>query len=136
VARKAVVLPAQGLCFAIGIDTAKYVAGWLIKDGKIRRSHIGVGGQNVPVSRRLMYYHKLSATSGVLVIAVSAGSPAARADVREGDGMVEFNGHPIPSIDALHKLLTDDQIGGTAGLTVLRGAEKLVLSITPVESGS
>ena len=132
----AVILPAQGLCFAIGIDTAKHVAGWLIKDGKIRRSHIGVGGQNVPVSRRLMRYHKLSAPSGVLVIAISAGSPAVRAGVREGDVMVEFNGQPIPSIDALHKLLTGDQIGVRGALTVLRGAEKLVLSITPEESRS
>jgi S1-C subfamily serine protease len=132
----AVILPAQGLCFAIGIDTAKYVAGWLIKEGKIRRSHIGVGGQNVPVSRRVVRYHKLSAPSGVLVIAVSAGSPAVRAGVREGDVMVEFNGHAIPSIDALHKLLTADQISAAAELTVLRGAEKLVLSIRPEESGS
>ena len=130
----AVILPAQGLCFAIGIDTAKYVAGWLIKDGKIRRSHIGVGGQNVPLSRRLVRYHRLPETSGVLVISVSSGSPAARAGVREGDVMVDFNGHPIPSIDALHKLLTGDQIGAASALTVLRGAEKLVLSITPEES--
>ena len=92
----AVILPAQGLCFAIGIDTAKFVAGWLIKDGKIRRSHIGVGGQNVPLSRRLVRYHRLPETSGVLVISVSSGSPAARAGVREGDVMVDFNGQPYP----------------------------------------
>jgi S1-C subfamily serine protease len=130
----AVILPAQGLCFAIGIDTAKHVAGWLIKDGKIRRSYIGVGGQNVPISRRLVRYHRLAAPSGVLVIAVSTGSPAARAGVREGDVMVDFSGHPIPSIDALHKLLTGDQIGAASRLTVLRGADKLVLPITPEES--
>jgi S1-C subfamily serine protease len=132
----AVILPAQGLCFAIGIDTAKYVAAWLIKDGKIRRSHIGVGGQNVPVSRRLVRYHKLAAPSGVLVIAISSGSPALRAGLREGDVIVDFNGHPIPSIDALHKLLTGDLIGATSLLTVLRGADKLVLSIAPEESRS
>ena len=125
----AVILPAQGLCFAIGIDTAKYVAAWLIKDGKIRRSHIGVGGQNVPISRRLVRHHKLAAPSGVLVIAISSG-------VREGDVIVAFNGHAIPSIDALHKLLTGDLIGATSLLTVLRGAEKLVLSIAPEESRS
>jgi S1-C subfamily serine protease len=130
----AVILPAQGLCFAIGIDTAKYVAGWLIKEGKIRRSYIGVGGQNVPVPRRVARYHKLAAPSGVLVIAVSTDSPAARAGMREGDVIVEFNRQPIPSIDALHKLLTGDQIGATGALTVLRGTEKLVLSITPEES--
>jgi S1-C subfamily serine protease len=132
----AVILPAQGLCFAIGIDTAKYVAAWLIKDGKIRRSHIGVGGQNVPVSRRLVRYHKLAAPSGVLIIAISSGSPALRAGLREGDVIVDFNGHPIPSIDALHKLLTGDLIGATSLLTVLRGADKLVLSIAPEESRS
>jgi S1-C subfamily serine protease len=132
----AVILPAQGLCFAIGIDTAKYVAAWLIKDGKIRRSHIGIGGQNVPISRRLVRYHKLADPSGVLVIAISSGSPALRAGLREGDVIVDFNGQPIPSIDALHKLLTGDLIGATSLLTVLRGAEKLVLSIAPEESRS
>src|SRR5439155_10576199 len=105
-----VILPAQGLCFAIGIDTAKYVAGWLIKEGKIRRSYIGVGGQNVPLHRRLVRHYQLPAASGVLVISVAAGSPAARAGLREGDVMVQFNTQPIPSIDALHKLLTADQI--------------------------
>src|SRR5438477_3983527 len=72
----AVILPAQGLCFAIGIDTAKYVAGWLIKEGKIRRSYIGVGGQNVPLHRRLTRHYQLPVNSGVLVISVTPGSPA------------------------------------------------------------
>src|SRR5436309_6750925 len=107
----AVILPAQGICFAIGIDTAKFVTGWLIKDGKIRRSYIGVGGQNVPLHRRLVRYHQLPVTSGVLVISVTPRSPAAQAGLREGDVMVEFNGRPIPSIDTLHKLLTSEQIG-------------------------
>jgi S1-C subfamily serine protease len=127
----AVILPAQGICFAIGIDTAKYVAGWLIKDGKIRRSQIGVGGQNVPLHRRLVRFHQLPSTSGVLVITVVPGSPAERAGLREGDVMLEFNGHPITSIDALHKLLTGDQIGVESRLTILRGTERLVLEITP-----
>jgi S1-C subfamily serine protease len=132
----AVILPAQGICFAIGIDTAKYVAAWLMKEGKIRRSYIGVGGQNVPLHRRLMRYHQLSAASGVLVIAVTPGGPAARAGLREGDVMVAFNGQPVPTIDALHKLLTGDQIGVQSLLTVIRGTEKLDLAITPGESGA
>jgi S1-C subfamily serine protease len=130
----AVILPAQGICFAIGIDTAKYVAGWLIKEGKIRRSHLGVGGQNVPLHRRIVRYYQLPVTSAVLVIAVTPGSPAERAGLREGDLMVDFNGQPLPSIDALHKLLTGDQIGVESRLTVIRGTEKLVVSVKPSES--
>lgn len=132
----AVILPAQGLCFAIGIDTAKHVAGWLIKEGKIRRSYIGVGGQNVPLHRRLTRHYQLPVASGVLVISTAADSPAVRAGLREGDVMIEFNGHPIPSIDALHKLLTGNQIGVESQLTILRGTEKVTLAITPSESAS
>ena len=130
----AVILPAQGICFAIAIDTAKYVAGWLIKNGKIPRSYIGVGGQNVPLHRRLVRHYRLAASSGVLVIAIAPGSPADRAGLREGDVMVDFNGQPVPSIDALHKLLTADHIGVESQLAVLRGTEKLSLPITPQES--
>ena len=130
----AVILPAQGICFAIGIDTAKYVAGWLIKDGKIPRSYIGVGGQNVPLHRRLVRHYRLPVPTGVLVIAVAAGSPAARAGLREGDVMVEFNGQPVPSIDALHKLLTAEQIGRRSPLVILRGTEKVTLEIKPQET--
>src|SRR5881394_291144 len=107
----AVIMSAQGICFAIGIDTAKHVAGWLIKEGKIRRSYIGVGGQNVPLHRRLVRHYQLASPSGVLVIAVAPGSPAERSGLREGDVMVDFNGQPVPSIDALHKLLRGEQIG-------------------------
>lgn len=131
----AVILPAQGICFAIAIDMAKYVAGWLIKDGKIPRSYIGVGGQNVPLLRRLVRHYRLKASSGVQVIAIAPSSPARRAGLREGDVMVEFNGQPVPSIDALHKLLTADRIGVESPLTILRGTEKLFLPITPQESG-
>src|ERR1017187_6875643 len=130
----AVILPAQGICFAIAIDTAKYVAGWLIKDGKIPRSYIGVGGQNVPLHRRLVRHYRLAAASGVLVIAIAPGSPAARAGLREGDVMVDFNGQAVPSIDALHKLLTANHIGVESHFDVLRNTEKLSLPITPQES--
>ena len=132
----AVILPAQGICFAIGIDTAKFVAGWLIKEGRIRRSYIGVGGQNVPVHRRIVRYHQLPAPSGVLAISVAPDGPAAKAGLRDGDVMVEFNGQAIPSIDALHKLLTGELIGIESSLTIIRGTEKLELRVTPRESAS
>jgi S1-C subfamily serine protease len=70
-----VILPAQGICFAIGIDTAKHVAGWLIKDGKIRRSYIGLGGQNTPLHRRVVRFHQLPLASGVLVISIAPAAP-------------------------------------------------------------
>src|SRR5437588_5672173 len=114
----AVILPAQGICFAIAIDTAKYVAGWLIKDGKIRRSYIGVGGQDVKLHRRLVRYHHLPVESGLLVLSVEPNSPAADTGLREGDIIVEFNGQPIASVDALHKHLTEQAIGVRAVLGI------------------
>ena len=129
----AVILPAQGICFAIGIDTAKHVAAWLIKDGRIRRSYIGVGGQDVPLHRRLVRHYSLPASSGVLVISLAETGPAARAGVREGDVVVEFSDSAVPSIDALHKLLTAERIGLRTTITVIRGAEKVPLEIVPAD---
>ncbi|EEF59811.1 S1C family serine protease [Pedosphaera parvula] len=130
----AVILPAQGICFAIAIDTAKYVAGWLIKDGKIRRSYIGVGGQNVKIHRRVIRFHGLPVESGLLVVSVEPGSPAQKAGLQEGDILVEFAGQPVESIDALHKLLTYARIGTQTPITAIRHTEKLSLEIVPGES--
>jgi S1-C subfamily serine protease len=132
----AVILPAQGICFAIGIDSAKHVAAWLIKEGKIRRSFLGVGGQNVPLHRRLVRFHHLSAAAGVLVISVEPNSPAAGAGLREGDVLVEFDGQPIPTIDALHKLLTGERIGIRSEITFIRNTEKVTRQITPGETAN
>jgi S1-C subfamily serine protease len=129
----AVIFPAQGICFAVPINTAKFVAGLLIKEGKITTGYIGVGGQNVPILRRIARFHNLPAESGVLVIAVEADSPAQKAGVREGDVIIGFGGEPVPHIDVLHRLLTGERIGGKSTLTVLRHTEILDLSIIPVE---
>ncbi len=130
----AVILPAQGICFAIAIDTVKFVAGRLIKDGTIRNAFIGVAGQNVPLHRRLVRYHRLPHDSGILVAAVEAGSPAQRAGLLEGDLIVAFDGRPVAGIDDLHRILTDAQVGARATLSVLRGAVKLDLAIVPEEA--
>jgi len=127
----AVILPAQGICFAIAIDTAKYVAGWLVKDGKIRRSYIGVGGQNVKIHRRVVRFHNLPVETGLLVVSIEPDSPAERAGLQVGDVIAEFAGQPIPSIDALHKLLTESRIGNSAPMTVIRHTDKLVMEIVP-----
>jgi S1-C subfamily serine protease len=129
-----VILPAQGICFAIAIDTVKYVAGWLVKDGKIRRSYIGVGGQNVKVHRRIIRFHGLAVEMGLLVVSVEPDSPAEKAGLQVGDIIVEFAGQPVTGIDALHKLLTDSRIGTTTPLTAIRHTEKLALEIVPGES--
>jgi|SRR5438128_7745573 len=130
----AVILPAQGICFAIAIDTAKYVTGWLIKEGRIRRSYIGVGGQNTRIHRRIVRHLHLPVETGLLVLYVESDSPAQSAGLREGDVVVEFDGHPVSGIDELHKLLTESQIGRRSSLVVIRNTETLQLEIVPEES--
>jgi S1-C subfamily serine protease len=130
----AVILPAQGICFAIAVNTAKHVAGWLIKEGKIRRSYIGVAGQDVKLHRRVVRHYNLPVESGVLVLSIEPDSPAQFAGLREGDVLVEFSGHRVASIDALHKLLTGAQVGVRSRLAVIRRSEKLDLDIVPEES--
>lgn len=130
----AVILPAQGICFAIAGNTAKFIAGRLIKDGRIRRSYIGVAGQDVPLHQRLVRYHNLPAAAGVLVISVEPGSPAQKAGLAEGDIVIGFDRKPVSSIDGLHRLLTEQQVGVESSMTILRGAERIVLSVVPAES--
>jgi S1-C subfamily serine protease len=127
----AVILPAQGICFAIAINTAKFVAGRLIKDGRIQRGYIGVAGQNAPLHRALVRGHHLPVSSGIFVVGIEQGSPAQRAGLRDGDIIIGFNDQAVPHIDALHRLLTDCQPSAAVDLTVLRGTEKLVLKIEP-----
>jgi len=132
----AMIRPAQGICFAIASNTAKFVAGWLIRDGRIRRSYIGVAGQNVPIHRRIIRFYNLPVESGVLVVSVEKVSPAAEAGLKEGDLIVAFNDEAIGSIHELHKMLMGEQIGVLSEITVIRHTEKLKLSILPAESPS
>jgi S1-C subfamily serine protease len=129
----AVILPAQGICFAIASNTAHFVAGWLIKDGRIRRSSIGVAGQNVPLHPRVVRFHQLPNDRGVLVIEVEPGSPAVIAGVQKGDTIVGFKGQPISSIDDLHKRLVASEIGVPSPIMLLRGTEKLFRLVVPGE---
>jgi S1-C subfamily serine protease len=126
--------PAQGLCFAIAMGTASFVVSRLMRDGRIRRSYIGVGGQTVPLLRKVVRYHELGLDSGALVISVEPGSPAATAGLREGDIVVRFGDRWVGGVDDLHRILTEEQVGVGAPLMVLRGVQKLPLTIIPKEA--
>jgi S1-C subfamily serine protease len=130
----ATILPAQGLCFAIGISTVKFVVNTLMRDGRIRRSYIGIGGQNVPLHRRVIRFHKLPVETGVLVIKVEPNSAGERAGLREGDLIVAFHEIPVASIDDLHRLLRADLIETKTTVTIIRGVEKMKVAIIPSES--
>jgi S1-C subfamily serine protease len=130
----AVILPAQGLCFAIAINTAKFVASRLIRDGKIRRGYIGIAAQNIPLPRRVVRFHKMMLETGILVISVEPDSPAQKAGIREGDVLLAFDGHPTPGVDDLHRLLTESRLGMALPVTILRGVEKQILPISADES--
>src|SRR5213593_940426 len=130
----AVILPAQGICFAVGINTAKFVTGHLIRHGKIRRGRIGVAGQNVPLLRLAQRALGIDAKSGVLVTGVEPDSPAARAGVTSGDIIIGFDGQTVSGIDDLHRLLVTERIGARTTIAVLRNADRLELPIVPEES--
>ncbi len=130
----ATIQPAQGLCFAIASNTARFVASRLMRDGRIRRSYIGVGGQTVPIPRAVARVNQLAASSGVFVVSVEPNSPAAIAGLREGDVILAFAGEAVTGIDDLHRLLTDERISMPAALTILRSAtRRRQLTVTPTE---
>ena len=130
----AVILPAQGLCFAISVNTARWVASRLIQHGRIRRGFLGLGGQTAKLQRRLVVHHQLAADSGMLVLHVEPGSPAQGASLQEGDVIVGFAGETVSSVDDLHRLLTEERIGRPTPLTLIRRAEKRAVEVVPMES--
>ena len=130
----ATILPAQGICFAIGINTAKFVASRLLCDGRIRRSYIGVSAQTVPIHRRVVRFYDLPKETGVVVLSAEEKSPARLAGVREGDVIIALDGHPVAGVDDLHRVLTDVRVGVGCSLTILRHTDKLELKIVPEET--
>lgn len=129
----AAILPAQNICFATAINTAKFVAARLIRDGKIKRSFIGIAGQDVPIHRRIVYHYHLPSDRSIMVISVEKGSPAESAQVVEGDRILSFDGKTVRGIDDLQKMLTETKVGIKTDITVLRGTEILDLKIIPLE---
>jgi S1-C subfamily serine protease len=127
----AIIQPAQGICFAIPIDTAKLVAAALIKDGKIARGWLGVGIQQIDLQRRFVRFYNLSSDRGVLIISVEKNGPAEAAGLNEGDLIVSLDGHAISNIDDLHRLLTQKRFGQPVSIDVIRRSERLTFQITP-----
>jgi S1-C subfamily serine protease len=130
----ATIMGAQGLCFAIGINTAKFVASRLLAHGRIRRAYVGVEGQTVPLHRRIVRFYDLPRETGVMIVGVENSSPAQKAGLREGDVIVAFNSQPTAGVDDLHRLLTDAHVGIKGSVTVVRRTERLELTVVPQES--
>jgi len=130
----AMILPAQGLCFAIGINTARFVASRLIRDGRIRRAYIGIAGQNIDVPRTMARANQVAIASAVRVDSVEKGSPAAAAGVEKGDIIVAFGDVAVAGVDDLHRVLGEEQINTTVDVAVIRGGRRRTIAVTPVES--
>jgi S1-C subfamily serine protease len=129
----AVIMPAQGIAFAVAINTARFVAGRLIRDGRIRRGYLGVAGQTVALHPRLVRAYGLPKQSGVFVASVEPNSPAQRAGVHERDVIVSLDGHQIAGVDDLQRLLTERPIGARLAVVVIRGTERRELEVWPEE---
>lgn len=130
----AMILPAQGICFAIASNTVRFIASRLMRDGRIRRSRIGVAGQQTAIPRAFARAHQMAVSSGVLVAGIEEDSPASRAGLRKGDVILGFDGTAVSGIDDLHRLLTGERIGSPAALVVLRNGERRRLTVIPAES--
>ncbi len=130
----AVIMPAQGLCFAIPVNTARWVAGLLIREGRIRRGWLGIGCQNVTLQRRRVHELGLAAETAPLVLHVERGSPAEAAGLAEGDILIAFAGEVLRGVDDLHRLLTEGRIGEPVRLSLLRRGERREITIVPRES--
>jgi S1-C subfamily serine protease len=129
----AMIPQAQSICFATGINTAKWVIGQLFSHGRVRRAYIGVSGATVPVATRIVRHFGLQASTAVHVLELVPGSPAAKAGVEVGDRMVAINGVPIDGIDSLQRLLDSDWIDRDAQLELLRLSTLLKVAIRPIE---
>jgi len=129
----AMILPAQGICFATAIDTAKVTIAQLLKHGRVRRARLGIAGQNIVLPRRMVRHYGLEREGAVQAASIERGGPASRAGFEQGDIIVEFSGQPVAGFDDLHRLLTEEKLGERVLVAVLRRGRRLVLEIHPEE---
>jgi S1-C subfamily serine protease len=129
----AVIPSAQGLCFAVSSNLTAYVAGKLIIEGRVKRAQLGIAGQLVNLTERMIAANKLSVKTGVYVFEIIPDSPSRNHEIKVGDIIVEFNNKPVGSVDDLHKLLNEGMIGINTEIGVLRGGRKTVIHAIPAE---
>lgn len=129
----AVIPSAQGLCFAVSSNITAYVAGKLIIEGRVKRAQLGIAGQLVNLTERMIAANKLSVRTGVYVFEIIPDSPSRNDEIKIGDIIVEFNNRPVGSVDDLHKLLNEAIIGMNTEIGVLRGGRKTVIHAIPAE---
>lgn len=129
----AVILPAQGICFAVSSNLAAFVTGKLILEGRVRRGYLGIAGQLINLTERIKQYNQLTTKTGVMVASVEADGIAGNGELLQGDIIVGFNGQPVATVDDLHRLLTGDTIGRPVQLTVLRNNRQRGVMVTPGE---
>ncbi len=129
----AIIPSAQGICFAIGSKTAEFIASWLIKEGRIRRGYIGVGGQDVSIHERVARFHQLRQRSGILVQTIAKDSAAAEAGLEVNDILIWLDAEELRSVHELHRLLVLREPNRKSRLTVLRNHQLVHLWITPRE---
>jgi S1-C subfamily serine protease len=129
----AIIQGAQAISFATAIDTAKWVIMQLFAYGRVRRAYIGVAGTTVPIARKVQRYFQLAGATGVRVIEVVKGSPAAIGGLRVDDTIVAIDGMAVDGVDTLQRVLDASRIDRVVEIEALRLTRKLVLTVTPTE---
>jgi S1-C subfamily serine protease len=129
----AVIMGAQGICFAVASNTAKFVLGELVRHGRVRRAYIGIAAQHYSLSRRLRLAASLTQDSAVMIASVETGSPAARAGLAAGDVLVALDGVPVTGADDLIRMLAGDKISRRLEVTILRNGSRQALALVPEE---
>jgi S1-C subfamily serine protease len=127
----AIIQGAQGICFAIASNTASYVIGELLQHGRVRRASLGIAGQTVPIPRKVAHAAGLDSASGVVIVSVEPGSPAALAELRTGDVMLALDDQAISGVDDLVRLLSADRIGVPTKILMLRSGGLEAIEVAP-----
>ena len=131
----ATIMGAQGLCFAVAANTARFVMGEILRHGRVRRAFLGLAGQTVPLGLGLARRLGRAALTAVRVTEVTPGGAAERAGLRAGDLLLDAEGGELAGVDALHRLLTAERIGRSVALRLLRGREVATLEVVPAARG-